>query len=174
MQRLDPQDAGPAYRNVVGLPGGVNSPLFKILEVIWSRQLSFSFKYHGNVKCQIRDVTELQKKNIHGMKLVAGEGNVPGQLKEDDRIGVIYVLVSTFSLFFICLHLQSPSDLMSDLIWMQDSSQAPFHLAEQYHQFHNGIGIPFGPEYTKRQKQVAQRMRRIGPTGCPEIGGLFG
>ena len=33
MQRLDPQDAGPAYRNVVGIPGGVRSPLFKILEV---------------------------------------------------------------------------------------------------------------------------------------------
>eukprot|EP00955_Chlamydomonas_euryale_P076175 362561-Chlamydomonas_euryale.AAC.3 len=24
------QDAGPAYRNVVGLPGGVKSPLFKV------------------------------------------------------------------------------------------------------------------------------------------------
>ena len=34
MQRLDPQDAGPAYRNVIGLPGGVKSPLFKVLEVI--------------------------------------------------------------------------------------------------------------------------------------------
>lgn len=36
MQRLDPQDAGPAYRNVIGLPGGVKSPLFKILEVTFS------------------------------------------------------------------------------------------------------------------------------------------
>ncbi len=24
---------GPGYRNVIGLPGGVNSPLFKVLEV---------------------------------------------------------------------------------------------------------------------------------------------
>ena len=104
MQRLDPQDAGPAYRNVVGLPGGVNSPLFKILEVIMSHQLSFVFKYHVNVNCRLTDVMGLQKKNIHGMKLVAGEGNVPGQLKEDDRIGVIYVLVRTFSICFICLH----------------------------------------------------------------------
>ena len=123
---------------------------------------------------KLTSVMGLQKQNIHGMKLVAGEGNVPGQPKEDDRIGVIYILVSAFSLCFICLHLQSPSDLMPDLIWMQDSNQAPFHLAEQYHQFHNGIGVPFGPEYTKRQKQLAQRLRRIGPTGCPEIGGLFG
>lgn len=33
MLRLDPQDAGPGYRNVIGIPGGVNSPLFKILQV---------------------------------------------------------------------------------------------------------------------------------------------
>jgi len=33
MQRLDPQDAGPGYRNVIGLPGGVDSPLFKVLQV---------------------------------------------------------------------------------------------------------------------------------------------
>jgi peptide methionine sulfoxide reductase MsrA len=32
LQRLDPQDAGPGYRNVVGLPGGVNSPLFEVLK----------------------------------------------------------------------------------------------------------------------------------------------
>jgi len=30
MQRSDPQDAGPGYRNVVGLPGGADSPLFKV------------------------------------------------------------------------------------------------------------------------------------------------
>ncbi|GBF95248.1 peptide methionine sulphoxide reductase [Raphidocelis subcapitata] len=29
MQRLDPQDFGAGYRNVVGLPGGVGSPFFK-------------------------------------------------------------------------------------------------------------------------------------------------
>ena len=33
MQRSDPQDAGPAYRNVVGVPGGIHGPLFKVLEV---------------------------------------------------------------------------------------------------------------------------------------------
>eukprot|EP00891_Asterochloris_glomerata_P005116 jgi/Astpho2/5116/Aster-06327 len=32
MIRSDPQDMGPAYRNVVGLPGGVRSPLFKVLQ----------------------------------------------------------------------------------------------------------------------------------------------
>ncbi len=33
MLRLDPQDAGPGYRNVIGIPGGVNSPLFRVLQV---------------------------------------------------------------------------------------------------------------------------------------------
>ncbi len=33
MLRLDPQDAGPGYRNVIGIPGGVSSPLFQILQV---------------------------------------------------------------------------------------------------------------------------------------------
>ncbi len=33
MLRLDPQDAGPGYRNVIGIPGGVTSPLFKALQV---------------------------------------------------------------------------------------------------------------------------------------------
>ena len=33
MMRLDPQDAGPAYRNIIGLPGGTSSPLFQVLKV---------------------------------------------------------------------------------------------------------------------------------------------
>ena len=32
MLRLDPQDAGPGYRNIVGIPGGVHSALFKVLQ----------------------------------------------------------------------------------------------------------------------------------------------
>ena len=31
-QRPDPQDMGPPYRSLVGLPGGVNSPLYALLE----------------------------------------------------------------------------------------------------------------------------------------------
>jgi peptide methionine sulfoxide reductase MsrA len=37
MLRLDPQDEGPGYRNVIGIPGGVGSDFFPILQV--SRQL---------------------------------------------------------------------------------------------------------------------------------------
>ena len=32
MMRLDPQDSGPAYRNVIGIPKGVDSPLFEVLK----------------------------------------------------------------------------------------------------------------------------------------------
>ena len=33
MMRLDPQDSGPAYRNVIGIPKGTESPLFEVLKV---------------------------------------------------------------------------------------------------------------------------------------------
>ena len=32
MQRLDPQDSGPPYRNVVGIPGDMGGKLFPFLE----------------------------------------------------------------------------------------------------------------------------------------------
>ena len=38
MMRLDPMDAGPAYRNVIGIPGGTSSPLFNVLKVCTPRQ----------------------------------------------------------------------------------------------------------------------------------------
>ncbi|GAX81266.1 hypothetical protein CEUSTIGMA_g8698.t1 [Chlamydomonas eustigma] len=89
MQRLDPQDAGPGYRNVVGLPGGVNSPLFQVLK----------------------------DANVNGMDLKEGAGNefqgLFGKPTEDDLMNVV---------------------------WVVDSNQLPFFKAEQYHQFHNGIG----------------------------------
>ena len=36
-------------------------------------------------------------------------------------------------------------------------------------QFHNGIGVPFGADYTQKQKQAAKQAGRIFPTGCPEM-----
>ena len=38
MMRLDPQDSGPAYRNVIGIPKGMESPLFQVLKVLLPTQ----------------------------------------------------------------------------------------------------------------------------------------
>lgn len=35
MIRLDPQDKGAGYRNVIGIPGGVRSPLMKV--TVWRK-----------------------------------------------------------------------------------------------------------------------------------------
>ena len=50
-----------------------------------------------------------------------------------------------------------------------DSNKLPFHQAEQYHQFHNGIGVPFPAAYTQKQKASAKQAGRVYPTGCPEF-----
>ena len=66
MQRLDPQDAGPGYRNMIGLPGGMDSPMMKIIE----------------------------EENVNGMKLLRGEGNRPGQggkPTEDDVFNAVWI-----------------------------------------------------------------------------------
>ncbi|KAG2491069.1 hypothetical protein HYH03_010514 [Edaphochlamys debaryana] len=68
MMRLDPQDAGAAYRNVIGLPGGVRSPLFPII----------------------------QEANVNGMELREGKGNVVrgGRDTENDELNVVWVVDS--------------------------------------------------------------------------------
>lgn len=50
----------------------------------------------------------------------------------------------------------------------QDSDKLPFNLAEKYHQFHNGIGVPFPDSYTQDLKRTAELTGRIQSTGCPE------
>ena len=77
--RQDPQDAGPGYRNVVGLPGGVRSPLFKILE-------------------EERERSPLGP----AITLVEGRGNDfrDGRPTEDDEIGKVFVYDSVSLPFF--------------------------------------------------------------------------
>eukprot|EP00199_Chlamydomonas_sp_CCMP681_P006926 CAMPEP_0119107442 /NCGR_PEP_ID=MMETSP1180-20130426/10152_1 /TAXON_ID=3052 ORGANISM="Chlamydomonas cf sp, Strain CCMP681" /NCGR_SAMPLE_ID=MMETSP1180 /ASSEMBLY_ACC=CAM_ASM_000741 /LENGTH=283 /DNA_ID=CAMNT_0007092929 /DNA_START=115 /DNA_END=966 /DNA_ORIENTATION=+ len=71
MQRLDPQDSGPGYRNVIGLAGGTGSPLYHIL----------------------------QEENVNKMELREGSGGeyLPGQRKatEEDLVNVVWVVDST-------------------------------------------------------------------------------
>lgn len=73
---------------MIGLPGGIQSPLFEVL----------------------------QAANVNGMRLLPGDGNTfsaDGRPAEDDVINTVWVL---------------------------DSDKLAFNRAEQYHQFHNGIG----------------------------------
>lgn len=64
----DPQDRGPGYRNVVGIPGGYDSELFKVFE----------------------------SKNKNGMKLIPGEGAEfrNGRATENDAINTVYIVDS--------------------------------------------------------------------------------
>ena len=70
MQRVDPQDSGPGYRNVVGIPGGIeNEKLMK----------------------------QMESANANGMKLVRGEGNDfdnRGKPTENDQINLVWIVDS--------------------------------------------------------------------------------
>jgi len=73
MQRVDPQDAGPGYRNCVALPGGVDSPLFPAI----------------------------QAANVNGMKLVPGTGNnMKPKPSETDIINTVWIYDSDRLPFF--------------------------------------------------------------------------
>lgn len=115
MQRQDPQDAGAGYRNVVGLPGGVNSPLYQILK----------------------------EENVNNMQLLEGSGNMYKGVNPTE------------------------GDVLNT-VWVYDSNMLPFHQAEVYHQFHNGLGKFFPPSYTKDLKSSAIEKGMIKETGCPE------
>lgn len=130
----DPQDKGPGYRNVVGIPGGMDSPLYPAFAAA----------------------------NKNGMKLVRGSGNelVRGRPTEDDVLNTVYVVDSTKLPFFpVRCHVHHRAPPCTRSLRVQ---------AEQYHQFHNGIGAAFPKEYTRDLKRASQQAGRIGPTGCPE------
>lgn len=69
MQRQDPQDTGAGYRNTIGIPGGVHSNLFKIL----------------------------QEENVNTMNLKEGSGNEYtglGKAREDDELNTVWIIDS--------------------------------------------------------------------------------
>jgi peptide methionine sulfoxide reductase MsrA len=79
LQRLDPQDAGPGYRNVVGLPGGVQSPLFEVL------------KSEAPQGIQLRE-GQGRKAEIGG---AAEASSSASGADEGDEIGVVWVVDSS-------------------------------------------------------------------------------
>ena len=76
MIRLDPQDSGPGYRNVIGLPNGMRSEFLPIL----------------------------REANVNGMELREGKGNenkgIFGQPTEDDRVNVVWIVDSNEMPFY--------------------------------------------------------------------------
>jgi len=74
MQRVDPQDAGPGYRNAIGIPGGMASPAFAVIEAA----------------------------NVHKMKLVAGQGNgfTAGKPTETDVVNSVWIYDSNALPFY--------------------------------------------------------------------------
>lgn len=69
MQRQDPQDAGAGYRNTIGIPGGIHSELF----------------------------TVLQEENVNNMNLKEGSGNEytgMGKAMEDDELNTVWIIDS--------------------------------------------------------------------------------
>ena len=83
-------------------------------------------------------------KNKDNMKLVRGEGNSlrNGRPTEDDAINTVYIV---------------------------DAEALPFHQAEMYHQFHQGMGKSFPREYLVDMKKTKQQQGAIGSvSGCLE------
>lgn len=64
-------------------------------------------------------------------------------------------------------------DDVLNVIWVVDSNSLPFYRAEQYHQFHNGLGHFFPASYLVDLKARVAQLGRIDPTGCPEGAGFF-
>eukprot|EP00429_Kryptoperidinium_foliaceum_P003629 CAMPEP_0176012854 /NCGR_PEP_ID=MMETSP0120_2-20121206/6009_1 /TAXON_ID=160619 /ORGANISM="Kryptoperidinium foliaceum, Strain CCMP 1326" /LENGTH=273 /DNA_ID=CAMNT_0017345751 /DNA_START=729 /DNA_END=1546 /DNA_ORIENTATION=- len=59
------------------------------------------------------------------------------------------------------------------LVWVMDSNQYPFYIAEQYHQFHDGFN--FGENYPNSYNNLANQLNKkekLGKSDCPN--GLIG
>lgn len=108
-------DRGPEYRNLVGIPGGVES--------VYAKQL-----------------VEVSTKQGDKLDFAKGKGDDP------DRRALVFVM---------------------------DTTEFPFHIAEQYHQYHDGFN--FGENYPASYNNLADRQAKqgiLGASDCPN--GLLG
>lgn len=108
-------DRGSEYRNLVGIPGGVDGPYAKRL-------------------------IEASRKAGDKLDFARGKGDDP------DRRALVFVM---------------------------DTTQFPFYVAEQYHQFHDGFN--FGENYPSSYNNMAAKLAKAGVLGqsdCPN--GLIG
>ncbi len=147
---------------MVGIPGGINSPLFEAFA----------------------------SANKYNMRLVAGRGNefVGGKPTENDVLNTVYILDSAELPFYqvcvfcvclcvcvvVCHHVGSVQQTDHHATSTKACPPHPSTImcnyqAEQYHQFHNGIGASFPKQYTQDLKRVVKEQGRIVDTGCPEV-----
>ena len=85
-----------------------------------------------------------ESKNVNKMKLVPGEGNnfKNGKATENDAVNTVYIV---------------------------DSQSLPFHQAEAYHQFHQGMAADFGPQYLVDMKKMKMQDGTVkSMPGCLE------
>ena len=66
---------------------------------------------------------------------------------------------------------------MTDIVEMynvhlQDSNKLPFYQAEKYHQFHDGIGVPFPASYHNLKADL-EKNGKLQSSGCPESSFFF-
>ena len=110
-------DRGPEYRNLVGVPGGVDS--------VFAKQLvAASSSKQGGDK----------------LDFAKGRGNDP------DRRALVFVM---------------------------DTANFPFYVAEQYHQFHDGFN--FNENYPQSYNNLAGKLAKegkLGTSSCPN--GMLG
>ena len=109
------QDRGIEYRNLVGIPGGVKSPLAKVL-------------------------VEASREGGDKLDFAKGKGD------DADRRALAFVM---------------------------DTTDYPFYVAEQYHQFHDGFNL--NENYPNSYNGLASKLAKAGTLGvskCPN--GLLG
>jgi peptide methionine sulfoxide reductase MsrA len=114
-------DRGPEYRNLVGLPGGVTSPLAK-------------------------ELVDASIQNGDKLDFAKGKGGGGEKGGDPDARGLVFIM---------------------------DTADFPFYVAEQYHQFHDGFN--FGENYPSSYNDIAGKLAKegkLGQSSCPN--GLLG
>ncbi|CAB9497548.1 expressed unknown protein [Seminavis robusta] len=63
---------------------------------------------------------------------------------------------------------RDPDTLGTQLVYVYDTLEFPFHQAEIYHQFHNDFqSLPYGPQYNNLASRAFEDGR-LQTTGCPD------
>lgn len=146
----DPQDKGPGYRNVVGIPGGMDSPLYPAFAAA----------------------------NKNGMKLVRGEGNefVRGRPTEDDVLNTVYIVDSNTLPFYLVRRCSCVRECDAPhLSWHVDSSRVRcafnqlhwLHRRSSTTSFTTALALP-SPRSIHATSNVLQQQRAgLATPGAP-------